>query len=201
MPYRIVAVVEGQGEVAALPALLRRVLAQLNPPTEIEIARPIRQPRGTLLKDGGIEAAVGLAAIAMGASGTVLLLLDSEGDCPAEMAALLLRRAQGVRRDKRISVVLAHHEFEAWFLASAASFRGIRGFSEAITDHHDPESVSGCKEWLEAWLPPTSKYSETTDQVALAAVFNMAAARERAPSFDKFWREIEIICTHAVLTQ
>ena len=60
MPYRIVAVVEGQGEVAALPTLLRRVLAQLNPPTEIEIARPIRQPRGTLLKDGGIEAAVGI---------------------------------------------------------------------------------------------------------------------------------------------
>lgn len=65
-----------------------------------------------------------------------------------------------------------------------------------MTDHENPESVRGCKEWLENWLPSASKYSETTDQAALTATFDMTLAR-RAPSFDKLWREIESICQYA----
>jgi hypothetical protein len=84
MPYRIVPIVEGQGDVAAVPVLLRRLIAKSNPPVAVDIAQPIRQPRGTLLKAGGIEAAVQFAAIEMGQDGAVLILIDSEGDCPRE---------------------------------------------------------------------------------------------------------------------
>ena len=162
----------------------------------IDIAPSIRQAKGTLLKQGGIENTVGLAAIAMGESGAIFILLDSDGDCPARLAAQLLERARTARGDKRISVVLAHQEFEAWFLASASSLRGMRRLRADMTDHDNPESVRGCKEWLEKWLPPASKYSETTDQAAFAAKFDMTLAR-RAPSFDKLWREVERICQYA----
>lgn len=200
MPYRIVPIVEGQGEVAAVPVLLRRLISQINPPVAIDIAQPIRQPRGSLLKAGRIEAAVQFAAIEMGQDGAVLILIDSEGDCPREHGPSLAERARTARDDKRISVVLAHCEYEAWFLASASSLRGVRRLSAEMPDHDNPESVRGCKEWLEKWLPPASKYSETADQAALTSAFDMALAR-RAPSFDKLWREIEIMCTHAVVTQ
>ena len=146
----------------------------------IEIGRPVRQPRGRLLTEGGIERAVQLAAIDMGATGAVFIILDSEGDCPAELGPLLLSRAQNARPDKRVTVVLAHHEFEAWFLASASSLAGRRRLRDNIHDHPAPETVPGCKEWLEQWMPPNARYSETTDQAALAAVFNLATRAESA---------------------
>jgi hypothetical protein len=46
-------------------------------------------------------------------------------------------------------------------------------------------------------MPPTSKYSETADQPALVAAFDMHLARRRAPSFDKLWREFEQVCSDA----
>lgn len=197
MAFRIVPIVEGHGEFSAVPILLRRVIAELNVSVPIEIARPIRRPRSTLLKVGGIESAVQLAAIEMGESGAIFVILDSEGECPRELGPSMLARAQKVRSDRSSLVVLAHQEFEAWFLASASSLKGQRGLSQDIEDHDHPESFRGCKEWLEIWMPPTSKYSETADQAAFTATFDLARAR-RAPSFDKLWREIEHVCQNAL---
>ncbi len=197
MPYRIVPIVEGQGEERAVRILLNRVMEALHWPAALEVARPIRQKKGSLLKAGGIEAAVGLAAIAMGPIGTILILLDSDGDCPRDLAPALAARAKNARNDKRISVVLAHQEYEAWFLASASSLRNVHRLSVDITDHENPESVQGCKEWLERWLPPASRYSEAADQAALTEKFDLALAR-RASSFEKFWREVEGICQQPV---
>jgi hypothetical protein len=123
-----------------------------------------------------------------GTDGAVVVLIDSEGDCPAELAPALLARARSARNDIRIAVILAHQEFEAWFLASASSLRGLRRLSQDIDDHPDPEGVRGCKEWLEARMLPNSKYSETADQPAFAAAFDLTLARQ-APSFDKLYRE------------
>lgn len=197
MPFRIVPVVEGDGEVAAVPILFRRLIAELNLAIPMDVARPIRQPRGSLLKKGGIEQAVSFAAIEMGQLGAIFILLDSDGDCPAQLGPTLMGRARGARPDRQVSLVLAHQEFEAWFLASATSLKGQRALGEDIEDHPAPESVRGCKAWLETWMPVTSKYSPTADQPALAATFNMSLARRNAPSFDKLWRELEAICQYA----
>ena len=86
MPFRIVPIVEGHGEVQAVPELVRRLIAEFNPAVAIELARAIRRPRGTLLKEGGLEDAVRLGALEIGDHGAILVLLDSEGDCPAELA-------------------------------------------------------------------------------------------------------------------
>jgi len=200
MPYRIVPILEGQGDVAAVPVLLRRLIGELNPPAVIDIGRPIQRPRGTLVRQGGIEAAVELAAIAMGQSGAILVLIDSDDDCPRDLAPALSARARSARSDRRISVVLAHREYEAWFLASASSLRGVHRLSADIPDHANPESVRNCKDELKKWLPPASTYSPTADQAALTAKFDLSLAR-RAPSFDKFWREVEGICRHALAVE
>jgi hypothetical protein len=198
MPFRIVPIVEGHGEVQAVPGLFRRLIAEFNPAVAIEPGRPIRRSRGTLLKEGGLEDAVRLGAFEMGDNGAILVLLDSEGDCPSELAPRLLARARNARPDKQISLVLAHQEFEAWFLAAASSLKGRRGLAGEIEDHPSRETVRGCKEWLEARMPPTIKYSETVDQPAFSAVFDLQLAR-KAPSFDKFYREVELIFRQAIL--
>lgn len=197
MPFWIVPIVEGKGEVEAIRVLIDRVIAELNRQVDIKTARPIPRPRDSLVKDGGIEAAVNLAADKMGSLSVILVLMDSEGECPGELGPALSVRAQSARPDKSTFVVLAHQEFEAWFLASASSLKGQRGLSEEIEDHHNPESVRGCKEWLEKWMPRARKYSETADQAAFTARFDMTLARQRSPSFGKLWSKIERICKDA----
>jgi hypothetical protein len=145
MPFRIVPIVEGDGEVRAVPVLFRRLIGEFDLGTPIEIAQPIKQPRGSLLKAGGLERAVQLAVLKSEPTGAVFVLLDSEGECPAKLAPTLLKRAHTIRPDKLIAVTLAHREFEAWFLASASSLKGLRSLSQTIEDHPAPEEIQNCK--------------------------------------------------------
>jgi hypothetical protein len=200
MPFRIVPVVEGHGEVQAVAILLNRLIAEFDLGVQIEIAPAIRQPKASLIKEGGLENAVKVAAIKTEGNGAILILIDSDGECPRTRAPELLARAQKARADKKISLVLAHHEYEAWFLASASSLKGCRRLSDEIEDHSTPESVQNCKGWLEESMPRTSKYSETADQPALTAIFDLARAR-KAPSFDKLYREFQLMCQAAKLAE
>lgn len=200
MAFRIVPVVEGHGEVMAVRILFDRLIATFDLGTQIETARPIRQPKGSLIKEGGLERAVQLAAIASGENGAIFVLIDSDGDCPRSRAPELLKRAQSARADRKISLVLAHHEFEAWFLASASSLKGCCRLSDQIEDHPTPEEVRDCKGWLDASMPGTAKYSETADQPALAARFDLTLAL-KAPSFEKLYRDFRRMCLDAKAVQ
>ena len=92
-----------------------------------------------------------------------------------------------------IAVVLAKFEFEAWFLAAAESLRGINGLPEDLEPPADPESIRGAKGWLSRHMTE-GRYSETADQLALTAAFDLNLAR-RADSFDKCYREITDLLT------
>ena len=196
MAFSVAPIIEGHGEYQAIPLLFNRLIAEFDLGVSISIARPIRQTKHGLIKEGGLEAAVQLAAGEIGDAGAIFVLIDSDGDCPHDLAPELLVRAQRARPDRRICLVLAHQEYEAWFLASASSLKGCRRLSNDIEDHPTPENVRDCKGWLEESMPHTSKYSETADQAALTMAFNITLAR-RAPSFDKLYRDFERICLEA----
>lgn len=193
---RIACIVEGHGEVEAVPVLLRRLANILDPSLPFQVEQPIRITKSKLLQSGELERAVELAARKVGGAGAILILLDSDEHCPAELGPQLLRRARAARNDVPISVVLAKQEFEAWFLAAAESLRGRRGLRDDLKSPADPEEIRGAKEWLTAHMAGGQHYVETLDQPALAAVFDLAAAR-RADSFDKCWRELNrLIAEH-----
>jgi hypothetical protein len=200
MPFCVAPIVEGHGESQAVPILFNRLIAEFDLGVQISIERPIRQPKSSLIKEGGLERAIELAAIASGDNDVIFVLIDSDGDCPRNRAPELLARAQKARPDRQIYLVLAHHEYEAWFLASASSLKGCCHLGDDIEDHPIPENVHDCKGRLEELMPRTSKYSETTDQAALTAVFNLALAR-KAPSFDKLYRDFERVCREAQAIQ
>ena len=186
---RIASIVEGHGDVKAVPILLRRIARRLSPESALEILRPIRVGRYKILKSGELERAVELAARQTGARGCILILLDADDDCPAALGPELLARAVAARRDRNIRVVLAKSEYEAWFLAAASSIVGHRGIGPLPDPLFDPESVRDAKGWLTALLPVGQSYRETLDQPALTAIFDLDAARA-APSFDKLWRDV-----------
>lgn len=188
-PPTIASVVEGDGEVPALPKLLHRIAAELGV-TNLLTPTPMRIPRGKITIAGGIERAVSAAALRVKGNGGVLVLIDADDDCPASYAPTLLARAQATRPDKCISVVLANREFEAWFLAAAPSLAGQFGFSANFSRPADPEAPRDCKGLLTKARPKGHPYKETVDQLALASIFDMKMAREHSDSFDKFHRDV-----------
>jgi hypothetical protein len=183
-------VVEGHGEVAAVPVLLRRLV--LDPALlPLEIPPPLRVPKGKLLKQAELERSVELMARKTAPDGALLVLLDADEGCPAELGPRLLAWAQAVRADRTVGVVLAKREFEAWFVAAAVSLRGQRGLPADLAPPADPEALANPKQWLGARMP--RGYSETLDQSAFAATFDLEVARA-LPSFDKLVRDVQRLC-------
>ncbi|MCB9793456.1 MAG: DUF4276 family protein [Alphaproteobacteria bacterium] len=188
-------VVEGYGEVQALPELLRRVVAWLpGPHYFVEVKRPIRQARDRLVRRAGeLEKAAQLAALKAGPGGWVLILLDADDDLPCQLAPELLDRLSFLSdvNGVVVSVVLADREFESWFLASAESLRGHRGLPADLERPGEILRIRGAKEWLSERMARGQKYSPTRDQVALCARMDLGEARAHSASFDKLCRECE----------
>ena len=186
---RISCIVEGHGEIEALPILLRRLRDVIAPGLPLEVRKPMRVPRSNLAKEDGLKRYVELAMAQIDEDGGVLVLLDADDDLPCELGPRLLGIAQQVRPDRRVRVVVAEREFEAWFLAAAESLRGRRGLSTDLSAPERPEAVRDAKGWLTHHLAGRS-YRETIDQPALAAILDISSAR-RAKSFDKLYRDVE----------
>ena len=189
MTVKIGCLVEGESEVATVPLLIRRIAANLYPELPIVVPPPIRRSRNKVVKENELERAVEFVARQIGGQGAIFIILDSDGACPAELGPALLRRASQVRSDLPIAVVIAKNEFEAWFLAAAESLRGRRGLKNDIHAPNDPEGVRDAKGWLDRRMKNNESYSETRDQPALAALFDIEQARQ-ADSFDKCYRDI-----------
>lgn len=188
MPVRIGCVVEGHGEVESVPVLIRRIAQQFDPGLLVLIPHPVRVTKSRLLKPGELERAAELAVLNAGADGGVLVILDSDEDCPAQLGPELLERVRSARSDVLSAVVLARREFESWFLASAESLRGCRGLPGDLESPHQPEEIPGAKEWLSGRIQDGA-YASTVDQASLTNALDFDLAR-RAASFDKCYREI-----------
>jgi hypothetical protein len=185
----ILPIVEGHGEVTAVPILIRRIVAQYAPDVYAHVGQVIRVKRTGLIQPGGVERTVELAARQTTPADGILILLDADDDCPREIAEQLLARAKAARPDRSISVVAANREYEAWFLAAARSLRGKRGLADDLEPPEDPESIRDAKGWLAAHTPHGFSYKPTVDQPALTQLFDLEQAYA-ARSFRKFVKDV-----------
>lgn len=188
----IAAIVEGHGEVASLPILIHRIARRVAPGIDLRIVRPTRVHRQQVVKPGRLEHYVETVAKFMGSAGRILILLDSNGDCPKELAGALRRRAELARSDRRIRVVLAKMEYEAWFVASADSLVGHCDIDPSTTAVDHAESIRNAKGWLSRRMSGRRRYNPKIDQPTLTRVFDLDAART-ASSFDKLWRDVHAL--------
>ena len=109
--YFVASIVEGHGEVQAVPVLLRRIFAEVHPGAYLPMNNPIRVKANRFLQDDAeLFKYVTLAALQAKphSKGIVLILLDCEDECPATVGPALLTKAQAVRSDVPISVALSH---------------------------------------------------------------------------------------------
>jgi hypothetical protein len=197
---RIALIVGGHGETEAVPILIRRIASAHDPGLHVDFVPTFRVPEDRLRKTSELERHVEIAARRLAGDGGILILLDCDWNaaCAKRDAPELLHRARAVRPDIPISVVLACQEFETWFIAAARSLRGKRGLPEDLETPELPEGIRGAKEWLRNRMPRHRPYAETVDQPALTAAFDLQEAR-RAPSFDKCYRSIEWLLSHAIV--
>lgn len=185
----VASIVEGHGEVDALPTLLRRISQAEAPGQQLDVNQPIRIKAGSYLNDGDYFRRYTLlaAAKASQSDGFVLILLDCDDDCPAQLGPKLLARAQGVRDDVSYLVVLAYREFESWFLAAARSLRGHRGLPVDLEPPQSPDDIRNAKGWLGDRME--RPYDPVTHQIEFCRVFDLHQARSN-PSFSRFYSRV-----------
>ncbi len=176
-------IVEGYGEVKAFPVLLRRLVEEAQAWT-VNIGRPIRRTRSQLVQKAGVEEAVRLA-LKEKDCGAILFLFDGDDDCPAKLGPTVQAWAVAVANNIPCGVVIAHREYEAWFLSAIESLRGYRDVRDDAELHLKPENPRDAKGQLEARMQADASYLATTDQPAFSAKFSLSDAYRRSRSFRK----------------
>jgi|GEM_PF-535672 len=184
---KIVPIVEGPGEVEAVPALLWKLLAEMER-YDIQVGEAQNAHGcGNLIVPGGVEKFVGNAWTKRDC-GAVLILMDAEEQCAMQLAADFSRRilAMGVRFP--VATVIAKCEYEAWFLASLETIAGVsfgnrQGLPAGLSYPGEVEEKVGVKGWITRQLPEGRIYKETLDQVAMTRLISLESARQRSRSF------------------
>ena len=206
MPPTIGSVVEGFGDVKAVPVLLRR-LAEEHGVRNLQITQPVRIPRSKIFRqdqrviESEVERAIQLAVNKLPSreEGAILIVLDADLDCPAEMGPRLVETARKLRPDVTFGVVLPKHEYEAWFLASLESLHEEKEEGR-LQEYDDPESIRDPKREVSRILFPNGRYSETVDQAKLTAKLDLQQA-QRTRSFTKLVKEVHRLLDHVCPTR
>ena len=178
---RIQPIVEGHGEVAAVPELLRRLLAEART-TGVDAGRPIRRPRSQLATEEGLARSIALAR-AQSNCAAILVLFDGDNDCPAHLGPAAQGWANAAARDLPCAVCIAHREYESWFLATLDSLRH-KAIKADAQPHPQPEAPRNAKGEMSRWMRGRG-YKPTTHQPAFSALFRLADAYKRSRSFRK----------------
>lgn len=195
---RVAVVVEGDGDVVAVPVLLRRLWSELGGEFIEILSPPIRRKRDQFERQIELNKAVGLAAVKLKHSppsedpSLVLLLFDRDPSPqpPCHLAPQASRWAVQAYGHLDIDCVVANIEYETWFVAAAESLAKFIELDENEPIPDAPEAQRCGKKWIESRFRG-AKYSETQDQPRMSAAMDFAMARRRSPSFDKLCRELE----------
>jgi hypothetical protein len=189
MPIDVACVVEGHGEVRAIRTVIERIATAAEVSDYLRFPSILRIPRSKLVKQEEFNRAIELSSRALVGVGCVFALIDSDDDCPAVMGPRLLGWARENYRQHLASVVLAHHEFENWFIAAAGSLAGRSGLPANLAAPPDPERIRDAKGWLTDNMAGEDRYSPTLHQPAFSAIFDLDSA-ERCRSFAKFRSDV-----------
>lgn len=178
----IASVVEGYGEVTALPLLVRRIAMEVFDVAAVDISKPHRVPRNQMTSHI-LQRAVETQSARVENLGGVLVLADADDDDPRELEASLAKAAGG----NQVKVSVAVKEYEAWFLASMASLQAHRSVRDDAVFDGNPEAPRDAKGELSARM--VEKYRETIHQPAFSAIMDISQSR-RCPSFNSFVRNV-----------
>lgn len=187
---RILPIVEGDGDMQAVPELIRRVAHGLGH-FDIAVERP--QKRGDLPKV--IARFDDYFKVALSEGCPILWVMDydcAECDDQKTHVKQLRARAAPLSQGTLFEFVFMVQEFETLFLADHETTRKVFG---DVPDAHvfppDPEKVRDAKGWISKARPKGSAYKPTQHQQKLAAQVDLARLQSRSPSFVRFQAAVQ----------
>jgi hypothetical protein len=190
-------IVEGHGETEAARNLVTRLWVDLGLPYTIW-ANP---KRGKALNTKpGVLAACELLRSERDCS-FALLLRDEDDGCPATAGPETAGWIASAAFPFPVAVVLAHREYEAWFLPCLHLMAGreIRPGVHIVQGSKcdgDPEGIRGAKEWLSAHYPRGKAYKPTLDQLPLTRMLDFPTLRASgARSFVTLERALQFLAS------
>lgn len=178
--------VEGHGEMSAMPVLVRRIVDRICPGFGLDLPQPFRLKRGLMKKDADLSSAVEVMARKVGPGEPILIVLDADAELGCKLAPEIHAIASKARNDRSIGVVVAVREYETWLIAGLGPLAGTLGVSADLPAVDDAEALPNPKVWLKRHM---EEYSPTVDQAKLSKAIDLSLAR-RAYSFDKLEREL-----------
>ncbi len=182
---RLLPIVEGDGDLAAVPELARRVLAE-HELHDVSICRPHK--RGDLPKV--LSRFEDFFNTALLEEARILWVLDYDCDQCNDQSrdvARLIERARSLDARQPIEFVFMVQEFETLFLADPQTTRLV--FDDIPADlefPRDPERIRDAKGWLSKARPKGSAYKPTQHQQRLTSRLDIAHLRRSSPSFQRF---------------
>ena len=191
MPPVFASIVEGDGEVAALRPLIENIIVSSAGAVYPRVLRPYRAHWSSMVnKAEYLERYVAAALQEGGPNARLLVLLDADDRCPAELGPQLRQQLVARFPNNLISVSIANREYESWFIASAESIASNIGTVSSPVLPDSIEKIRDAKGWLAQNLL-SRRYDPIDDQPAFSTYIDVPMARRRSRSFDRFCREIE----------
>jgi len=193
MKHTIIPIVEGHGEVHAVPELIRRVLINLDE-YQIQVTRPKRLKRCRI--DDDLPRMLDYAAKDPRCA-AIVVMVDADEECAQELAQKISKIARIRNISLPVATVCPNAEYETWLIASIDSIKGRpigqRGATIELgaTCPEDVETISDAKKWLSDRMPKHFTYKPGQDQIALTTMMDLSLASERSRSFRRLRHAVE----------
>lgn len=187
---RLLPIVEGHGEIPAVPILIRNILTA----HDIHDVQPLPAWR-----HGEYPSVVNkfdnIFLHAIKENAPILWIMDFDSkdyDCPVKEANALLNKAEALRPGWPIKIAFLVKEYETLFLIDEAATRKVFPDIPSQTSFpENPENIRGAKGWLSKARPsPGSAYKETVHQAKITAHLNLNLLRARSADFAHLERAV-----------
>jgi hypothetical protein len=188
-------IVEGDGEMQAVPVLLRR-LQDVAGQYGFDVARPIKRNRSDFGTEQSVRRFVRLALGTPDCAG-ILIIFDSDDDPACTIGPNVQTWAQAEAGQIPCQAVAAKREYEAWFISAVEALRGVRGIAATAVSHPTPEMPRNAKGALQQCMVSGRFYSPTVDQAALTARMDLPEAHRRCRSFKKMVKAFGVLAAGA----
>ena len=199
----IVPIVEGEGDIRSVPILLRRVLHEVLQQYTWNVAHPKKAHSLPTLRKR-LSQYLQYASTEKDAQ-AILILLDLDDGCPTIEAQHLADDIQALSPQLPVAIILAHREYEAWFLASVDSIAQQDGqkyhFTPAFLQNAEPpadvENIRDAKGWLSQQMLPGCRYKETMHQPSMTTLIDFNVAPQRSRSLRRLLHAVELLIQNA----
>lgn len=173
----IVSIVEGHGEVDALPKLIHRIASNARLQSPI-VHPPFRVKADLFLRfteefERIIIFQTNKARIE---NAVLIILLDCDDGCVAEVGPRIRAEVERICSDVSFLVCLAFREFESWFIYSAESLAESGLLLPGTVPPEDPDAIGDAKGWISKHMD--EKYRETSHQMEFSARIDVQAASQ-----------------------